>query len=206
MYETSEDVTRLDSLIRLSIDKATWFHRASFEMPHKTMFAADLIDYWTKGHSCALATVTRRCEPRVSPVSAVLYRGHLYVPTSSHSMRAGNLRNNAAVSLSHHHAGIIALVVHGRAVVAKEWGLKPRCGLMQWSMTIGGEVCANAERACSFASMLTASSAGIESRSVFDFGALRLALVPRSPAGTPGRSNQFGPIGTRCPGGQAPGP
>jgi hypothetical protein len=64
-----------------------------------------------------LATVTRRCEPRVAPVDGFLFRGRFWFGSSPHSTRFRNIRANPAVSGSITKGSETFLVlVHGAAV------------------------------------------------------------------------------------------
>ena len=64
-----------------------------------------------------LATVTRRCEPRVAPVDGFFFRGRFWFGSSPESTRFRNIRRNQAVSGSVNKGTETFLVlVHGAAV------------------------------------------------------------------------------------------
>ncbi|MGO9885012.1 MAG: pyridoxamine 5'-phosphate oxidase family protein, partial [Solirubrobacteraceae bacterium] len=81
MRETAGDLERLQALLDDSIAVASPFLRSSFEMPEHSLSAQQLAVHLQGSLTVALATVTRRDEPRVAPINALFFRGSFHVPT-----------------------------------------------------------------------------------------------------------------------------
>ncbi|HVX30279.1 MAG TPA: pyridoxamine 5'-phosphate oxidase family protein [Nitrolancea sp.] len=120
MYETPEDLERLDARLRASIERAGPFLRSSFQMPEHSLNARQLARAVTGVVQVALATVTAKGEPRVAPIGAFLYRGEFYIPTTMQAARVRHLRQRPAISLTLYEGIDFAVIVHGMAVVLGE--------------------------------------------------------------------------------------
>lgn len=115
MHETKEDLQQLQSLIDQSIERAGAFLRSSFEMPHKSLNAQQVVAYLQGMPTVAFSTVTSKGEPRSAPISVIFYRGHFHIPTVAESLRAKHVHRQPAVSLSLYEGIDIAVIVHGSA-------------------------------------------------------------------------------------------
>ena len=82
MHETNEDLAWLQSVIDHSIERAGPYLRSSFRMPTHSLSPGQLVSLLDGILEVALATVTARNEPRVSPIGALFWRGRFYIPTS----------------------------------------------------------------------------------------------------------------------------
>ena len=120
MQETAQDLTEFDGLLKRSIEQAGPFLRSSFEMPEKSLSAAQLCRALYGIQTVAIATVTAKGEPRVAPIGAFLFRGHFYIPTTMESARVRHVRRRPAVSLTRFDGIDFAVIVHGEAVVLGE--------------------------------------------------------------------------------------
>jgi nitroimidazol reductase NimA-like FMN-containing flavoprotein (pyridoxamine 5'-phosphate oxidase superfamily) len=120
MNETGADLERLQALLDSSIERATQFLRASFEMPEKSLSVGQLVAHLTGSLTVALATVTAGGEPRVAPINAFLLRAHFYVPTVVESARARHLAARPGVSLTYYEGRELAVIVHGKAQIIDE--------------------------------------------------------------------------------------
>ncbi len=120
MNETGADLERLQALLDSSIERATPFLRASFEMPDKSLSAGQLVAHLTGSLTVALATVTARGEPRVAPINAFLLRGSFHVPTVLESARARHLAKRPGVSLTYYEGIELAVIVHGKGQIIDE--------------------------------------------------------------------------------------
>ncbi len=120
MYETAEDLERLDVQLSASIERAGPFLRSSFQMPEHSLNARQLTHAVQGVKPVALATVTSKGEPRVAPIGAFLYRGDFYIPTTMQAARVRHLRRQPAISLTLYDAIDYAVIVHGQAVVLDE--------------------------------------------------------------------------------------
>ncbi len=120
MYETADDLERLDARLRDSIERAGPFLRSSFQMPEHSLNARRLTQAVKGVLPVALATVTAKGEPRVAPIGAFLYRGDFYIPTTMQAARVRHLRRQPAISLTLYDGIDFAIIVHGRAAVLGE--------------------------------------------------------------------------------------
>src|SRR5438876_4255445 len=100
MRETLGDIERLQALLDNSIERAGAFLRRSFQMPEHSLTAQELVDCWQDVQTIALATVTMRGEPRVSPIGSLLYRGVIYIPTDATAARTRHVMKRPALRLT----------------------------------------------------------------------------------------------------------
>jgi Pyridoxamine 5'-phosphate oxidase len=114
MRETADDLERLQSVLDRSVERASPFLRRSFEMPERSLSAADLAARLDGLLVVSLATVTAKGEPRVAPIDAVFLRGHFYVPTVAQAARARHLARQPGVSVTNYEGRELAVIVHGR--------------------------------------------------------------------------------------------
>jgi len=117
MHEAPEDFQRLQTLIDQSIEQAGKFLRRSFQMPEHSLSAQQLVHFWQGMQTVAFATVTSKGEPRVAPISAVLLRGHFYIPTVATAARTRHIMRNPSVSFTCYVGEDVAIIVHGEATV-----------------------------------------------------------------------------------------
>ncbi len=117
MYETDEDMQRLQTLLDESIGQAGLFLRQSFQMPEHSLSARQLVRLWQGTQTVALATVTRRGEPRVAPIGALLWRGRFYIPTVASAARVGHISRQPAISFTHYQENGLAIILHGEAAI-----------------------------------------------------------------------------------------
>jgi N-acetylglutamate synthase-like GNAT family acetyltransferase len=117
MRETPEDIERLQALLDNSIERAGTFLRRSFQMPKHSLTAQELVDCWQDVQTIAVATVTMRGEPRVSPIGSLLYQGDIYIPTVATAARTRHVMKRSAVSLTLFRENELAIIVHGSAAI-----------------------------------------------------------------------------------------
>jgi len=120
MHETPADITQLQTLLTTSIDRAGAFLKDSFQMPHKSMSAQQVIDYFDHMTTVALATSNAKGEPRSAPTAAVFYRGRFHVPTIAESARGRMITRNPAVSLTYYDSTDVAVIIHGTATILRQ--------------------------------------------------------------------------------------
>jgi uncharacterized pyridoxamine 5'-phosphate oxidase family protein len=115
MYETEEDLARLQELLDASYARAG-AHLRGIWGEDSRLSAAAMCEECKGVQVMDLATVNERGEPRVSPVDGLLYRGRLWFGTSPRSWRIRNIRRNPAVSGSITRGlETFLVIVHGRA-------------------------------------------------------------------------------------------
>jgi N-acetylglutamate synthase-like GNAT family acetyltransferase len=117
MRETQGDIERLQALLDSSIERAGAFLRRSFQMPEHSLTAQELVDCWQDVQTVALATATKRGEPRIAPIGSLLYRGEIYLPTVATATRTRHVMKRPAVSLTLFRENELAIIVHGYATI-----------------------------------------------------------------------------------------
>ena len=115
MRHTPQELESLQALLDRSAERTGQHLRRTFELPERSLSAAQLARYFEQPRPVALATVTARGEPRVAPVHAVFYRGRFHIPTAADATRIAHVRKRPAVSLTHFVLNQVALIGHGRA-------------------------------------------------------------------------------------------
>jgi hypothetical protein len=94
VYETEEDLLRLQELIERSHAGAGEHLRAIFD-DERRIPAAELPALLRGVQVLALATVTARGEPRVAPVDGLFFRGRWHFGSSERSARFRHIRGRA---------------------------------------------------------------------------------------------------------------
>jgi hypothetical protein len=117
MRETWDDLARLHALLSRSIEQAGPYLHASFQMPERSLSAAQLTAYLEGIRFVSLATVTARGEPRGAPAGGGFCRSAFYIPTIRASARVRHLARRPGVSLTHFVENDLAIIVHGRAAI-----------------------------------------------------------------------------------------
>ena len=115
MHETPADVAALQRLLDTSYARIG-AHMRTIHTPERRVAASDLARVLRGVRVLDLATVTAACEPRVSPVDGLFFRGHFYFGSGQESARFRHLRVRPQVSACHTIGETFATIVHGRAV------------------------------------------------------------------------------------------
>jgi hypothetical protein len=114
MHETSTDLDALQQLLDDSYARAGE-HLRSIHTPERRVHAPDVARVLQGVRVLNLATVTASCEPRVSPVDGIFYRGQFWFGSGDNSLRFRHLRARPQISGSHTVGETFAVIVHGRA-------------------------------------------------------------------------------------------
>jgi hypothetical protein len=117
MRHSPASLERLQAVLDRSAKGAGEHLRQTFEIPDHTLSAHQLVRYLDKPQSVALATVSKRGEPRVAPVHAVFYDATFHVPTVAGAVRMKHVSRQPSVSLTHWVLNHVAIIVHGTASV-----------------------------------------------------------------------------------------
>jgi pyridoxamine 5'-phosphate oxidase-like protein len=117
MRESAADLERLQALIDRSIEGAGAFLRNAFEMPERSLSAAQLVDRLQGSRTVALATATARGEPRVAPIGSLFVRASFHVPTVAQAARTRHLAARPAASLTYFEGTNMAVVAHGHVAI-----------------------------------------------------------------------------------------
>ncbi len=115
MHETAADTATLQQLLDRSYARIG-SHMRSIHTPERRVAASDLARVLRGVRVLDLATVSAACEPRVSPVDGLFFRGHFYFGSGADSMRFRHLRVRAQVSACHTIGETFATIIHGRAM------------------------------------------------------------------------------------------
>jgi hypothetical protein len=108
MHETPADIASLQQLLDKSYARIG-AHMRSIHTPERRVVASDLARVLRGVRVLDLATVTAACEPRVSPVDGLFFRGRFYFGSGKESARP-------QVSACHTIGETFATIVHGHAV------------------------------------------------------------------------------------------
>ena len=119
MYETPEEIQYLQTLLDRSIEQAGTFLRRSFEMPAHSLSARQLVHLWQGLQTVAFATATKKGDPLVAPIGALLYHGEFYIPTVASALRTRHVVERPAISFTFYHGEDLAAIVHGEATVVR---------------------------------------------------------------------------------------
>jgi hypothetical protein len=116
MHETQQDILDLQTLLDRSYERGGAHLRHIFT-PERRISAEELVSLLTGVQVLSLATVSRRCEPRVAPVDGLFYRGRFWFGSSPVSVRFTHLRERPQVSANHTRGEALAVLVHGKAAL-----------------------------------------------------------------------------------------
>ncbi len=116
MYETAEELTRLQALLDSSYDSAGE-HLRSIVTPERRMSAEETVELLQGMKLLALATVSRDSKPLVGPVDGHFYRGQFWFGSSPDSVRFRHIRERPYVSATHTPSESHSVTVHGRAEI-----------------------------------------------------------------------------------------
>lgn len=119
MYETSEEIHHLSVLLEQSIEQAGAFLRSSFEMPAHSLSARQVVHLWQGLQTVAFATATKKGDPLVAPIGALLFHGCFYIPTVATALRTRHVLQRPAVSFAYYQGDDVAVIVHGEAMVIR---------------------------------------------------------------------------------------
>ena len=116
MLETPAEIAELQRLFDATLGRAN-AHMLSIVTPDRRLSARQVVAYLRGTRHVAMATVTPRGEPRVSPLDALFIHGRFVMGTGGDAARLRNLRSNPACSTMYMEGERIAVVVNGTA----EW-------------------------------------------------------------------------------------
>jgi general stress protein 26 len=112
MYETAEEVERLQALLDASHAAATG-HLRSIIHGDRRLSAADLVALLTGMKVVTVATVTARGEPRISAMDGHFLHATWSFSTSGTSAKAQHMRARPQVSVAHVDGEELAVFSHG---------------------------------------------------------------------------------------------
>jgi general stress protein 26 len=115
MFETADDLTRLQALLDASHLRATE-HLRGIINDDRTLSAAQIAGVLTGMKVVTAATVTARAEPRISAMDGHFLHGTWTFSTSRTSAKARHLARRPAISVAHVDGEALAVFSHGRVV------------------------------------------------------------------------------------------
>ena len=113
MYETAEEIERLQALLDASHAAATG-HLRSIIHGDRRLTAADLVALLTGMKVLTVATVTARGEPRISAMDGHFLHGTWSFSTSGTAAKARHMQARPQVSVAHVDGEELAVFSHGR--------------------------------------------------------------------------------------------
>lgn len=112
MFETHAEITALDTLLAASRKRAS-AHLQAIVTPETTLDAARTVATLTGMRTVALATVTARCEPRISAADGHFLHGRWVFGTDRAAAKAENLAARPAASVSYTEGETLGVWTHG---------------------------------------------------------------------------------------------
>ena len=121
MYETAEDLTRLQELLDQSHARAG-SHLRSILTDERRLDAAALAERLQGMSLLVLATPTKDGRPLNGPVDGIFYRGAFHFGSAPNSIRFRHIAKRPYVSATHVPREEFAVTVHGKAVPVETTG------------------------------------------------------------------------------------
>jgi nitroimidazol reductase NimA-like FMN-containing flavoprotein (pyridoxamine 5'-phosphate oxidase superfamily) len=118
MFETPQDLTRLQTLLDASMASAGP-HLSSIITDERRLSATELTERLQGMRLLVLATVTADGRPLVGPVDGYFLHGTFWFSSGTDSVRMRHLAARPAVSASHLPGEDLAVTVHGRAEIVR---------------------------------------------------------------------------------------
>jgi hypothetical protein len=112
VFETPTEIKALDALLDASRARAS-AHLRSIVTPQKALDATRTIATLTGMRTVALATVTARCEPRISAADGHFLHGRWIFGTDRAAAKATNLAARPAASVSYTEGETVGVWTHG---------------------------------------------------------------------------------------------
>jgi len=105
--------------------------------PDRRLSAAQVVEILTGKAQMAVATVTAKGEPRVSPLDVLLLHGRFFFCTSAQAAKVSHLRGRPAISIAYIDSDVVGITVHGFATL-REWGSSRFSALDQEFLAVYG--------------------------------------------------------------------
>ena len=112
MLETDAELVELDALFQAHLARANP-HMLGIVTPERRLNARQVARYLVGTKHVALATVTSKGEPRVSPLDTLFIHGRFTLSTSGLATKVKHLRRNPACSAVHMDGDRVAVAING---------------------------------------------------------------------------------------------
>jgi hypothetical protein len=122
LWESAEDIARLQALLSYSAESAGPAMRRNFAHPDWCMSAEEFVVFWGTGRMANVATVARSGAVHAAPLEITLARGKLVIPTYSDSVRLKDHRANKRCVITAWDDAYTAAIVYGDAEVPDDAG------------------------------------------------------------------------------------
>jgi hypothetical protein len=116
MFETDAEIQWLQDMFDAHLARANE-HMRNIVTPERRLSARQVVTYLQGTKHVAFANVTRRGEPRVSPLDALFIHGRFTLSTGLGATKVGQLRRDPSCSAVHMDGDRIAVAVNGKV----EW-------------------------------------------------------------------------------------
>jgi hypothetical protein len=112
MFESEAEIAEMQRLFDDSLRRANP-HMLSIVTPERRLSARQVAAFLQGTRHVALATVTAKGEPRVSPIDCLFIHGRFTMGTGGEAARLRHLRANPACSATYVEGDRVAVVVNG---------------------------------------------------------------------------------------------
>ncbi|WP_101254954.1 pyridoxamine 5'-phosphate oxidase family protein [Streptomyces barkulensis] len=124
MRETPEELEELQALLDSSLSRSTP-HLRSIINTERTLTAKRLTQVLTGMCTLSLATVTAKCEPRISGADGHFLHGKWHFGTARGAAKARHLAARPAVSAAHMRGEDLGVFAHGTVEILNPHGGEP---------------------------------------------------------------------------------
>ncbi len=121
MFETAAEISALNALLAASRTRAST-HLQAIVTPDKTLDAERTVAALTGMRTVAIATVTARCEPRISAADGHFLHGRWIVGTDRSAAKARHLAARSAASVSYTEGESLGVWTHGHVTTLNPAG------------------------------------------------------------------------------------
>jgi uncharacterized pyridoxamine 5'-phosphate oxidase family protein len=112
MFETDQELDQLQSMFDAHLANANP-HMLAIITPDRRLTARQVATYLQGTKHVAFATVTSKCEPRVSPLDSLFIHGRFTMGTGVEATKLRHLRRSPACSLVHVDGDRVAVAANG---------------------------------------------------------------------------------------------
>lgn len=112
MFETDAELAELDALFQAHLARANP-HMLGIVTPERRLNARQVARYLVGTKHVAIATITSKGEPRVSPLDSLFIHGRFTLSTSGIATKVKHLRRNPACSAVHMDGDRVAVAING---------------------------------------------------------------------------------------------
>lgn len=102
MYESEEDIARLENIIQKTAKNAgSYLRDSAINMEKYSASAKKLTKFLGSNQTIVLATTNSKGHPKVALITSLFYKGHFYLPTVNRALRTRHIKKNNNISLAY---------------------------------------------------------------------------------------------------------